>query len=349
MRATGVIGATLVALAAAAPASAAPMIVLYDEPATVRAMVRGAGLPVDGRVFIQEPNVGHLHMGERDRPYRLARVTDDELLAARTGPGMAALLRRRIDRADCIPGARAMSCPGRLVFVDEIDHRFAERAPNLDTPAWRGRTSRNQPARRFPNYVPTPRPGQPGYELGRAMRQLAATPYPGGGTYAERVHFYVSPGVVTSIGLGRGRYHNLGRDRRPHFRSHEGVRPALQLAGGVWLEMYHFRRATRTRSPFNTYEWQVYPWRFRLWLTGPGTTRPDPALTAKLHFLMTRGTPLAKGGAPAVCRRATRQTCQFTLATSPRNRPILANGVGAYRMERDAAGWTRHVRRLLLG
>lgn len=342
-----------VAMALAGTASAAPMLVMYASPETNRAIVKPGtsdALPLDGRLFVQEPNVGHLFAGDADKPYRLAGVSGKALLAAGTGPAMASLLKSRIDADNCYfaPWGYA-GCQSHLVFVDEIDYRFAEKGPNLRHPAWRGRTSRNQPVRKFPNFIPRARPGQAGYELAKAMAILANIPYPGGGTYAERVHFYIAPGVVTSIGVGRGRYHNLGRDRRPHFRSHEGLRGALQRAGGVWLEMYHFNAATRTRYPFNTYEWQVYPWRFGLWLAGPGSTRPDPALTAKLHFLMTRGTPLAKGGAPAVCRRATRQTCQFTLATSPRNRPILANGVGAYRMERDAAGWTRHVRRLLLG
>ncbi len=325
------------------------MIVLYGTAETNRKIIRpGApgALPVDGRLFIQEPNWGHLFAGEADRAFRLARVTEDELQAAGNGPAMARVLRGAVDRNNCFYDSAWFGCRSRLVFVDEIDHRFAEPAPNLNTPAWRGRTSRSQPKPRFPNYVPTPLPGQLGYELGRAMEILAASPFPGGGSYAQRVHFYVAPGVVSSLGVGRGKYQNLGRDRRPHFRSYEGLRSALQRAGGVWLEMYHFDRASRSRAPFNTYEWSVYPWRFALYLTGPGAGAPDPSALGRLHFMMTRGAPKAKGGAPAICRRGAGQACQFTLAASGKNRAILANGVGQYRMEGEEAAWRSHVRRI---
>lgn len=334
-----------------ASASAAPMLVMYASPETNRAIVRpgtSGALPLDGRLFVQEPNVAHLFAGDADRPYRLGGVSGTALLAAKTAPRMASLLRSKIDSGNChfAPWGFA-GCRSNLVFVDEIDYRFAEKAPNLKTPAWRGRTSRTQAKRKFPNYIPRPRSGQAGYELGRAMRILADTPYPGGGTYAERVHFYVAPGVVTSIGVGRGRYQNLGRDRRPHFRSHEGLRGAFQVSGGIWLEMYHFDKATRTRYPFNTYEWSVYPWRFSLYLTAPGAAAPDPALTGKIHFLMTRGMPKNKGGAPAECANpGTPQGCQFALASRAKNAGILANGVGQYKMDGNEAEWRSHVKRL---
>jgi hypothetical protein len=336
---------------AAAGASAAPMVVLYASQDTNRQIVKpgtAGALPIDGRLYVQEPNVGHLFGGDADRPYRLSGVSGSALLAAGDGESMARLLRSRIDAADChfVPWGNA-GCRSHLVFVDEIDYRFAEKAPNLNTKAWAGRTSRNQPKRKFPNYIPRPRPGHAGYELARAMQILAATPYAGGGTYADRVHFYIAPGVVTSIGVGRGRYHNLGRDKRPHFRSHEGLRSALQISGGVWLEMYHFDVRSRVRYPFNTYEWSVYPWRFALYLTAPGAARPDPALMAKIHFHMTRGMPKNKGGAPAECANpATPQGCQFALASSPKNTAILANGVGQYKMEGNEAEWRFYVKRL---
>ncbi len=337
--------------ATGAGASAAPMVVMYASPETNREIVQpgtAQALPLDGRLFVQEPNRGHLFAGDLDRPYRLAGVTGSELLRARRAGRIASLLKQRIDAADCrFPRWGYAGCRSHLVFVDEIDYRFAERAPNLDTPAWRGRTSRNQPRRRFPNYVPRVRSGHPGYELGKAMAVLDAIPYPGGGTYAQRVHFYVAPGVVTSIGVGRGPHHNLGRDRRPHFRSHEGLRGAFRRAGGIWLEMYHFDRAHRGRYPFNTYEWSVYPWRFTLYMTGVGATSPDPAVTSRVHFLMTRGMPKNKGGAPAECANpATPQACQFALAASPKNAAILANGVGQYKMDGNAAEWRAYVQRL---
>ena len=176
---------------------------------------------------------------------------------------------------------------------------------------------------------------------------LARTRYPSGGSYADRVHLYIAPGVVSSLGVGRGPFHNLGRDRRPHFRSYVGARAAFRRAGGVWLEMYHFDRATRTRYPFNTYEWAVYPWRFAQYMSGPRATRPTAVTLRHLHFMMTRGMPTAKGGAPAACLGAAApMDCQFTLASSAKNVAILGNGVGAYRMEGQEAAWRLWVRRL---
>ena len=336
--------------AGATTAAAAPMVVLYATPATNRAIVRpGAAdaLHLNGRLFVQEPNVGHLFAGDSDRPYRLSRVTAEQIVQAGSAQAIAGLLRDHIAASNCsFAGSGRAGCRSHLVFIDEIDARFAERAPNLKTPAWRGRTSRGQKKRAFPNYVPRPRPGQPGYELGKAMEILAALPFPGGGTYADRAHFYIAPGLVSSLGIGRGKYHNLGRDRRPHFRTYEGLRTALQRAGGVWLEMYHFDTATRTHSPFTTREWMTHPTRFTRYLTAPGAAA-DPALIAKVRFMMSRGAPRAHATAPAVCQNAAQpQTCQFALASLPQNAPILANGVGQYRMEGDEAEWRAHVKRL---
>lgn len=353
MRAVRRIALTIAALVVTgtATASAAPMIMLYATPETNRKIVKpGAAdaLPIDGRVFVQEPNVGHLFADDADRPYRVARMPAANLLAAGNADAMARLLRSQIEAPGCITAPWGdSSCMSHLVFVDEIDYRFAEKAPNLNTRAWAGRTSRNQAKRKFPNYIPRPLPGHAGNELSAAVAQLAAIPYPAGGTYADRVHFYIAPGVVSSIGVGKGKYQNLGRDRRPHFRSHEGLRGALRLAGGVWLEMYHFDQAAKTRRPFNTSEWAAYPWRFALYMTGPGSTTADPAVLGRLHFHMSNGMPKNKGGAPAECSNpATPQGCQFALASNAVNTPILANGVGEYRMEGNEAEWRSHVKRL---
>ena len=353
MRAFHRIALTLAAFAvtATATASAAPMRVMYATDDTNRKIVKpgtAGALPIDGRIFVQEPNVGHLFAGDADKPYRLSRLTAASVIAAGNADAMARLIRTRIDVPGCVfPPWGESGCTSHLVFIDEIDSRFAEKAPNLNTRAWRGRTSRNQAQRKFPNYVPRPRDGHAGFELSKAMELLAAIPYDGGGTYADRVHFYIAPGMVTTIGVGRGKYHNLGRDKRPHFRSHEGLRTALRLAGGVWLEMYHFDNASRTRTPFDTREWAAYPARFAKFMTAPGAGTADPAMLAKLHFHMSNGMPANKGGAPGECSDpATPQGCQFALAASPANAPILANGVGQYRMEGNEAEWRSHVKRI---
>ena len=80
MRAFHRIALTLAALAvtATATASAAPMLVMYATDDTNRKIVKpgtAGALPIDGRIFVQEPNVGHLFAGDADKPYRLARLT----------------------------------------------------------------------------------------------------------------------------------------------------------------------------------------------------------------------------------------------------------------------------------
>ncbi len=336
-------------MATAAAAAAQPMILMYGDADTNRKIVKpGAAdaLPIDGRLYVSGRTRGHLFAGEADKPYRFDHLLAGELARLPDGERMAALLKSRVDESACSFSWGRVDCRSGLVFVDEIDWRFAEKAPNLNTPAWRGRTSRSQPKRKFPTYHPTARAGQNGYELSRAMEILAQIPYRDGGTYAERVHFFIAPGVVSSIGVGRGPYHNLGRDKRPHFRSHEGVRRALQLSGGIWLEMYHFDRGGRGLYPFNTYEWQVYPHRFALYLSGRGSSKVDTSLRSKMHFLITSGKPKLKGGAPAQCRAGHAMTCTFKLASSAKNAPILRNGIGQYRMKGNEAQFRAHVKRL---
>ncbi len=335
--------------ATAVTAAAQPTIMMYGTPETNRKVVQpGASdaLPVDGRLLVSGRTKGHLFAGEADKPYRVDHLLAGDLVKLPDGESMAALLKSRIDENACLFSWGRVDCRSGLVFVDEIDWRFAEKAPNLNTAAWRGRTSKGQPKRKFPTYHPTARAGQAGYELSRAMQILAETPYRSGGTYAERVHFFIAPGVVTSIGVGRGPYHNLGRDGRPHFRSHEGVRAALQLSGGIWLEMYHYDHGGRGKYPFNTYEWQVYPNRFALYLSGRGSSTIDTGLRAKMHFLVSSGKPKVKGGAPAQCRTGSAMTCTFKLASSGKNMPILMNGVGQYRIDADAAEFRANIKRL---
>ena len=343
------VAAVILAAGAAATAAAQPMILMYSTPESNRKIIKpGAAdaLLVDGRLFVSGGTRGHLYAGEADKPYRVDHILAGDLIKQSTGERMADYLKSRVDGDACKFSWGQVDCRSGLVFVDEIDHRFAEKAPNLNAAAWRGRSSLSQKKRAFPVYRPTARTGQPGYELSRAIEILAATPYRGGGSYAERIHFFIAPGVVTSIGVGRGPYQNLGRDGRPHFRSHEGVRRALQLSGGLWIEMYHYDHGGRGRYPFNTYEWQVYPNRFALYVSGLGSTRVDSAMRDKIHFQITSGKPKLKGGAPAKCRTGSAMTCVFTLASSAKNAPILQNGIGQYRVEGDEAELRANLRRL---
>ncbi len=51
--------------------------------------------------------------------------------------------------------------------------------------------------------------------LQEALVALSRRAHPKGGTYAQRVHFHLGPGVVTAIGYGLGQDHNLGGTARP--------------------------------------------------------------------------------------------------------------------------------------
>ncbi len=346
LRRTTAIIAALVAGAGATTASAQPMIMLFGTPATNAEIVKpghATALPLDGRLFVAEPNPGHLFGGDADKPYRVDHVDATKLVQLRSGEAMAAYLKNRLDNDSCMFKWGKVDCRSGLLSIDELDYRFSERAPNLNTAAWKRKD------RKYPNYVPKVGAGQPGYELSRAMEILNGIPYAGGGSYAQRVHMFIAPGMVSSLGVAGGPFHNLGRDKKPHFQTYEGVRRAVQLSGGVWLEMYHFDRGGRGRYVFNTREWQVYPWRVAQWMTVAGTNvTPDPGLLGKTHFMMSSGMPRKVGKAPAACSNPrTPQACQFALASSVKNAPMLANGAGAYRMDKgNAPEWRAHIRRL---
>lgn len=75
--------------------------------------------------------------------------------------------------------------------------------------------------------------------IGAAFELLTAQPHPGGGTYADRVHVYVS---------GLPQY----MLREPERWS--GAWQAMSLAGGVWLETF-----SRERRPWTSAEWLTVP------------------------------------------------------------------------------------------
>ena len=107
----------------AASASAAPMIVLYAKPETNRAIVKPGSadaLPIDGRLFIQEPNVGHLFAGDADKPYRVARMPSTSLLAAGTADAMAALLKREAERVFALDRERAAEGERAADALDKV-------------------------------------------------------------------------------------------------------------------------------------------------------------------------------------------------------------------------------------
>ena len=287
-----------VAVAALPHTAGAAQSVLYDTTGPVSQIVRG-GLTGGKGALHQAP----ARMVVRPR-FRVGKVSGAEL-RGRSAASIAALLKSRIRR--CVIRGRDHRCASRLVFVDEITAAFNDR-----------RGARN------------------GANLSAAMRMLD-TPSPFGGTWASRVHLYMAPNFTSAIAKGRGPNHNLGRDGKPHFPTWNRVMPALALAGGVWLEMYHARGGTIT--PFTRAEWRNGG--RDVW----SLMRRRGGSLDRLHFVLSRasrrpaGTGRRCGGPMA---------CQWKLADTGRiNRRIVDNGVGAYRVGGQARAWVRqHIRRV---
>ena len=293
MRTILLLGACASIALAAVPAASAATSVLYDTAGAVREINRG-GLTGPRGALHQAP--ARITMGPR---YRVAKIGTDEL----TGKGarqMADLLKRRI-RACRIRG-RDHRCSSHLVFVDEITAAFNDR-----------RGPRN------------------GARLSRAMKMLD-TPSPWGGTWASRVHIYMAPNFASAIAKGRGPHHNRGRDGKPHFPTWNAVMPALALAGGVWLEMYHHGGRPFTRAEWRNAGKDVW-----------SLLRRRGGRLERLHFMMSRAR-VRPTGAPRSCGGG--MACQWKLAdTGAINRRITDNGVGAYRVGSQARAWVRQHRR----
>jgi len=337
----------LAACAAAAVAIAAPsqadgrVSVVYDEYAAARAIFTGPGALTPARGGLrQHPGPGGVFAGEADRQFSLGKVEDTALLGL-TADEMAAAIRAEIDAS-----------PSGVVGLDEIGNKWRDpRAKKrFKWVSVRGKrikvASHNDVVATRHGYriirraqvPPVPADGHPGVRLSEAMGILAGTGHPAGGSYAERVHVYIAPAMVTSIGVGRGEHFTLDRagskSVRPGWR---GVTPALARAGGVWLEMYHGHRGAVTAKV-----WRNAPARFARYLR-----RHGGAGLSQLHFLVT-GVPKAPAGAPAGC--GSPMSCQFALARSTRaGAVVLANGPGAYRVGGQAGEWLAEYNRAFAG
>lgn len=193
-----------------------PILIQYDVQASIKKIV--AGLPLDGRsfsrfssfffpstslfffrLFVQEPNAGHLHGGDADIPFRLGRVNEEALAVSGGVDAMVAALKGPLDanlQGVCgINGMSNIQCKSGIITVDEINFRFHDGTKHAA-------------------------------QLSCAMRKLAAMPYPLGGSYASRIHFFISPSMTREIGVPR-----------KWKRTYKKVQQALKLAGGVWMEV----------------------------------------------------------------------------------------------------------------
>lgn len=331
-------------------ATAARMSLVYDEVSAVRAITdpAGPGAPIGGDrgVLRQDPGPGGIFdPAGRDAAYRVAKLSAYEI--ADLAP--EAMADRIQDEIDAPEHGNASG----LVAIDEIGNRFNDGRVRITysiktVRGTRIRVSSNNRLvvtktgyriERGPVQLPVVSPDSPGARLSAAMELLAARPYPGGGTYAERVHLYVAPAFGTSIAAGRGPHRNLGNDGKPHRATWRGVMPALARAGGVWLEMYHSSPGTGITT-MSAREWRTVPAQFSSYGARFGV---DPG---RLHLLMTEAQAPPAGATG--CGEP--MACQWQLAAStPAGAQLLANGPGAYRLGAQATAWRVEFNRVFGG
>lgn len=190
---------------------------------------------------------------------RMWKVSGSALAAKPSANAMAAMLKAAVDRT-CVTPAGVNTCGAHLVGVDEIGAAFGT-APG------------------------EPDAGTPGERLRGAMISLAKKEFRPGISYASRIHFYVAPGVITSISAGYGPTRTLGANGKEMRRDYSAATSAMSRAGGVWLEMYHYPERGKPRRPFTGAEWRDVPTRVAAFLRERTTGTRDPL--NYMHFVLT--------------------------------------------------------------
>lgn len=332
-------------------AMAQRMSIFYDDQAAVRALTDPSGpgpeIGIDRGAFRQDPGIGGLFdPAGRDSGYRVGKVSSSELTGL-SPEGIADRLQDEIDDPQ-------YGNTSGLVAVDEIGNSFNDGRVKVSYSYTRvrGRTIRVSSFNRVivtktgwrlakgPVPLPVISPDSPGAKLSDAMALLAAKPYPSGGSYAQRVHFYVAPAFLTSLADGRGPHHHLGLDGKPHRATWRGVMPALSRSGGVWLEMYHASSASGI-TPLSATEWRKAPKTFLTY----GARFGLPA--SRIHVVMSSAAQ-PPAGAPATC--GSPMQCQWALAAStPAGAQILLNGPGEYSLGSQAREWRTEFNRVFAG
>lgn len=250
------------------------MSILYvTDPAAKEILESSTGMRELPWLFRQEPSnsAGDAALAGGGTQ-RMWKVSGSALAAKPTADAMAAMLKAAVDRR-CVTPAGVNTCGANLVGVDEIGSAFGT-APG------------------------EPDAGTPGERLKNAMISLAKKSFKPGESYASRIHFYVAPGVSTSISAGLGPNRTLGENGKEMRRNYSQVMSAMSRAGGVWLEMYNYPERGKARQPFSGADWRDVPTRFAAFLRERTTGDRDPL--NYLHFVLT-DTPGAPAPAPERC------------------------------------------------
>lgn len=331
---------TVLAAALLPSAAMARMSILYDEQDAVRTLTdpTGPGAPIDASrgAFRQDPGPGGIFDPQgRDEAYRLAKLSASEIEGL-SPEAMADRIQHEIDHPE-------HANTSGLVAIDEIGNRFNDGRVRItsSTKTVRGKRIRVSSGKRLivtkqgyrivrrPAQLPVISPESPGAKLSDAMEILAARPHARGGSYAERVHLYIAPAFSTSIAFGRGPFHHLGNDGLPRRATWRGVMPALERAGGVWVEMYHSYRGQGVTT-MTAREWRVVPTVFTSYAGRLGVD------SSRIHLTMTFASAVPAGASGCGDPMA----CQWTLAGSTAaGARLMANGPGTYRLGSQAINW----------
>lgn len=288
-----------------APSGGERISILYETDGGVAEILGGSeAMRTLPWLFRQEPSNSGPGAQLASNDQRMTKISGAALFRKPSAAAMRDMLRNAVDRT-CVTPAGVNTCGAHRVGVDEIG---TEWGADSDAEAY----SPNSPAAR----------------LRAAMRELWTMPHPGGGTYAQRVHLYVAPGVSTSIAAGRGFDRTKGEDGKERFRNFAGLMPVFRRAGGVWLEMYHYPKGSRTRQAFSATEWRRVPDTLAAFMRDRADIPGAPSPRSVLHFVMTGG-PMPGGTCPPEDGMA----CQWRAAQSGAlNLAILGNGPAAFKI-----------------
>ncbi|MBM3664371.1 MAG: hypothetical protein FJW92_01045 [Actinobacteria bacterium] len=266
------------------------MSILYVTDQAAKAILGGStnmrNLPW---LFRQEPSnsAGDAALGGNGTQ-RMWKISGSALAAKPTAAAMADMLKAAVNRR-CVTPAEVNTCGANLVGVDEIGASFGTAPGESDEES-------------------------PGALLRKAMTSLARQEFRPGVSYANRVHFYLAPGVITSISGGLGPKRTLGAYGKETRRNYSQVMSAMSRAGGVWLEMYHYPGRGKPRTPFTGAEWRDVPTRVATFMQEHTTGSRNPL--DYMHFVLT-DTP----GAPP----PTREPCRAPVSAGASSNSMVSD------------------------
>ena len=198
---------------------------------------------------------------------------------------------------------RVAKIPGRTIWGDSVPQIVTAIKHNIDRGqygAMAHEVAVDEVMPKFSNHW------KAGRNFSRAMWVLHKERTPWGGTYASRVEVFVSPSIVTDIASGYG---------TAWFSQ---VMPALAMAGGVHLEMYHGGK--QPLKGFSTKLWRTAPTAFL------DVFKHYEGKQNRVHFVFT---------ATTMPMRATWKAARATAI----NRAILANGPDEWSLKTQALQW----------